>query len=117
MLFNGVKVGDVRRVYIDVTNPTVAIADTEIDRLTPITKSTQAVIGIAGLTGQANIEVKGADLNEPNLLDEAEASGTVGRSPRTLRRVNLLKTAQDIFNAPTTCSASWKVSPRTCADR
>ena len=28
VLFNGVKVGDVRRVYIDVTNPTVAIADT-----------------------------------------------------------------------------------------
>jgi phospholipid/cholesterol/gamma-HCH transport system substrate-binding protein len=49
VLFNGVKVGDVRRVYIDVLNPTVAIADAEIDRLTPITKSTQADIGIAGL--------------------------------------------------------------------
>ena len=73
VLFNGVKVGDVRRVYIDVDNPTVAIADTEIDRLTPITKSTQADIGLAGLTGQANIELKGADLKEPNLLDEAEA--------------------------------------------
>jgi phospholipid/cholesterol/gamma-HCH transport system substrate-binding protein len=34
VLFNGVKVGDVRRVYIDVENPSVAIADTEIDRLT-----------------------------------------------------------------------------------
>ncbi len=52
VLFNGVRVGDVRRVYIDVLNPTVAIADAEIDRLTPITKSTQADIGIAGLTGQ-----------------------------------------------------------------
>ena len=29
VLFNGVKVGDVRRVYIDVLNPTVAIADAE----------------------------------------------------------------------------------------
>ena len=51
-----VRVG--RRVYIDVLNPTVAIADAEIDRLTPITKSTQADIGIAGLTGQSNIELK-----------------------------------------------------------
>ncbi len=28
VLFNGVKVGDVTRVYIDVLNPKVAIADT-----------------------------------------------------------------------------------------
>lgn len=98
VLFNGVKVGDVKRVYIDVTNPTVAIADTEIDRLTPITKSTQAVIGIAGLTGQANIEVKGADLNEPNLLDEAEAAGTTAEIIADPSAVtNLLQTAQDIF--------------------
>lgn len=98
VLFNGVKVGDVKRVYIDVTNPTVAIADTEIDRLTPITRSTQAVIGIAGLTGQANIEVKGADLNEPNLLDEAEQAGTIAEITADPSAVtNLLQTAQDIF--------------------
>lgn len=98
VLFNGVKVGDVRRVYIDVLNPSVAIADTEIDRLTPITRSTQAVIGIAGLTGQANIEMRGADLQEPNLLDEAEAAGTVAEITADPSAVtNLLQTAQDIF--------------------
>jgi len=98
VLFNGVKVGDVKRVYIDVTNPTVAIADTEIDRLTPITRSTTAVIGIAGLTGQANIEIKGADLKEPNLLDEAEAAGTIAEINADPSAVtNLLQTAQDIF--------------------
>ncbi len=98
VLFNGVRVGDVRRVYIDVTNPTAAIADTEIDRLTPITRSTQAVIGIAGLTGQANIEIRGADLQEPNLLDQAEANGTVAEITADPSAVtNLLQTAQDIF--------------------
>ncbi|NGO52611.1 MlaD family protein [Allomesorhizobium camelthorni] len=98
VLFNGVKVGDVRRVYIDVLNPSVAIADTEIDRLTPITRSTRAVIGIAGLTGQANIEMRGADLQEPNLLDEAEANGTVAEITADPSAVtNLLQTAQDIF--------------------
>jgi phospholipid/cholesterol/gamma-HCH transport system substrate-binding protein len=98
VLFNGVKVGDVRRVYIDVENPTIAIADTEIDRLTPITKSTQADIGLAGLTGQANIELKGADPQEANLLDEAEASGTVAEIKANPSAVtNLLQTAQDIF--------------------
>jgi phospholipid/cholesterol/gamma-HCH transport system substrate-binding protein len=98
VLFNGVKVGDVRRVYIDVLNPTVAIADTEIDRLTPITKSTQADIGIAGLTGQSNIELKGADLREPNLLDEAEREERVAEITANPSAVtNLLQTAQDIF--------------------
>ncbi len=98
VLFNGVKVGDVRRVYIDVLNPTVAIADAEIDRLTPITKSTQADIGIAGLTGQSNIELKGADLSEPNLLDEAERDERIAEITANPSAVtNLLQTAQDIF--------------------
>lgn len=98
VLFNGVKVGDVKRVYIDVLNPTVAIADTEIDRLTPITKSTQADIGIAGLTGTANIELKGADPKEANLLDEAEQEGKIAEIVAKPSAVtNLLQTAQDIF--------------------
>jgi phospholipid/cholesterol/gamma-HCH transport system substrate-binding protein len=98
VLFNGVKVGDVRRVYIDVLNPTVAIADTDIDRLTPITKSTQADIGIAGLTGQSNIELKGADLREPNLLDEAEREERIAEITANPSAVtNLLQTAQNIF--------------------
>ena len=97
VLFNGVKVGDVRRVYIDVDNPTVAIADTEVDRMTPITKSTQADIGLAGLTGQANIELKGADPKEPKLLDQAEAEGKVAEIVANPSAVtNLLQTAQDI---------------------
>lgn len=99
VLFNGVKVGDVRRVYIDVDNPNAAIADTEVDRLTPITKSTQADIGIAGLTGQANVELKGANPDEPRLFDQAEAEGrvaTIVANPSAV--TNLLETAQDIFN-------------------
>lgn len=98
VLFNGVKVGDVRRVYLDVSNPQVAIADAEIDRLTPITQSTQADIGLAGLTGQANIELKGANIKEPNLLDQAEADGAVAEIVANPSAVtNLLQTAQDIF--------------------
>ncbi|MCA0049169.1 MCE family protein [Mesorhizobium sp. B283B1A] len=99
VLFNGVKVGDVKRVYIDVDNPTVAIADTEIDRMTPITKSTQADIGLAGLTGQANIELKGADPKEVKLLDQAEKEGKVAEIVANPSAVtNLLQTAQNIFN-------------------
>ncbi len=61
VLFNGVKVGSVDRVYIDPKNPTVAIADTQVDAKTPVTQSTVADVGIAGLTGQANIELRGGN--------------------------------------------------------
>ncbi|MEQ1952450.1 MlaD family protein [Mesorhizobium sp. CN2-181] len=98
VFFNGVKVGDVRRVYIDTANPSVAIADTQVDRLTPITRSTKAVIGIAGLTGQATLEIKGTDSQEPNLFDEADENGTVAEITADPSAVtNLLEKAQDIF--------------------
>ncbi len=106
VMFNGVKVGDVTRVYIDVSNPTVAIADTQVDRITPITRSTTAVIGIAGLTGQANIEIRGSDKDEPNLFDEAEAKGEVPEIVADPSAVtNLLERAQTIFNRADTVLA------------
>src|SRR5690606_10240130 len=100
VFFNGVKVGDVTRVYIDVSNPTVAIADALVDRLTPITRSTQADVGLAGLTtGQANIELRGGNPAEPNLLDLAEAEGTVAEMAANPSAVtNLLESAQNIFS-------------------
>ena len=77
VLFNGVKVGEVRRVYIDVSNPAVAIADTHVDPMTPITRSTRATVGIVGLTGTTNIEIKGGTSNEPNIFEEAEQNNTI----------------------------------------
>jgi len=42
VLFNGLKVGDVTRLFVDASNPDVVIAQTQIDATTPITRSTQA---------------------------------------------------------------------------
>lgn len=98
VLFNGVKVGDVTRIFIDVNDPTVALADTKIDRLTPITKSTSADVGLAGLTGQASIELKGGVVGEENLLAIAEANGTVAEitaNPSALG--NILQLAQNFL--------------------
>lgn len=98
VLFNGVKVGDVQRIYIDANNPNAAIADTQVDRSTPITKSTQADIGLAGLTGQANIELKGGNAKEPRLIEEAEKRDEIPEIQANPSAVtNLLATAQDIF--------------------
>ncbi|ESX37926.1 MlaD family protein [Mesorhizobium sp. LSHC440A00] len=98
VLFNGVKVGVVKRVYFDRNDPNAAIATTEIDQTTPLTKSTQADIGIASLAGQVNIELKGADPKEPNLLEEAAKEGRTAEIVANPSAVtNLLQTAQNIF--------------------
>ncbi len=98
VFFNGIRVGDVRNVEIDPNDLAAAIAIAEVKRNTPITKSTKADIGIAGLTGQANIELRGANLDEPKLLDEAEEAGTIAEITANPSAVtNLLQTAQDIF--------------------
>lgn len=98
VLFNGVKVGDVRRVYLDLTNPQVAVADAEVDRLTPITRSTQADVGLAGLTGQANIELKGGDPTEQNLLHLAEQNNEIAEITASPSAVtDLLQTAQSLM--------------------
>ncbi|EJF88818.1 MlaD family protein [Bartonella tamiae] len=98
VFFNGIRVGTVRRLTLDESNPNMVIAKTEINGTVPITRSTVATLGFQGLTGLAFIELKGGSLNEPNLLEEAERDDTVARidaDPSTFN--NLLATAQDIF--------------------
>ena len=98
VLFNGVKVGDVQRIFIDVNDPNVALADATIDRLTPITQSTIADVGIAGLTGQASIELKGGKIGEENLIAAAEAKGEVAEitaNPSALG--NILQLSQNFL--------------------
>jgi len=99
VFFNGIRVGQVRRLILDDTNPNMVIAKTEINGTTPVTRSTEATLGFQGLTGLAFIELKGGDLNEPNLLKEAEKYDSVARidaDPSTFN--NLMATAQDIFS-------------------
>ncbi|MHC5230333.1 MlaD family protein [Brucella sp. LJL56] len=97
VLFNGIKVGDVRRLHLDETNPEMVIVQTRVNAATPITRSTAATLGFQGLTGQAYIELKGGRLDEPNLLTEAAKEDTVARIDADPSAVNnLLATAQDI---------------------
>jgi len=96
--FNGIRVGQVRRLVLDDTNPAMVIAKTQIAASTPVTRSTEATLGFQGLTGLAFIELKGGSLDEENLLVEAEKENAVARidaDPSTIN--NLLATAQNIF--------------------
>jgi phospholipid/cholesterol/gamma-HCH transport system substrate-binding protein len=98
VLFNGVRVGDLRRVYIDVNDPDVAIAEARVDRRTPITASTQVDVGLAGLTGQASIEMRGAQPGERSLFDIALEEGRIAEvTARPSAVADLLESAQSIF--------------------
>src|SRR5690606_28985057 len=69
-----------------------------VDRLTPVTASTTADLGLAGLTGTANIELRGGNPSEPNLFDLAEQEGEVAEMIANPSAVtNLLESAQNIF--------------------
>jgi phospholipid/cholesterol/gamma-HCH transport system substrate-binding protein len=95
--FNGVRVGDVRNVFIDVTNPKVANVEAVISRLTPITATTRATITLTGLTGAAEIELKGGDPEERNIFDIADEKGEVAVIDAEPSAVtNILETVQDI---------------------
>ncbi len=97
VLFNGIKVGVVKRLAIDAQNPKGVIADTEVDSDTPITFKTEATLGFQGLTGQAYIELKGGDPNAINLLKAAEITGEtphIDADPGAVN--NLINQAQDI---------------------
>ncbi|MEP7454918.1 MlaD family protein [Phyllobacterium sp. SB3] len=98
VLFNGIKVGTVRRLSIDSNNPDAVIAQAEVNATTPITRSTQATLGFAGLTGQAFIELKGGKLYEPMLLEEAAKEDSIARIDADPSVVNnLLQKAQTIL--------------------
>ncbi|WP_193227636.1 MlaD family protein [Aureimonas psammosilenae] len=97
VLFNGLRVGDVRSLRIDPNDPRTVIASTRVDGTTPITTSTRATIGFAGLTGQAFIELKGGSVSERNIIQYAQEQGAVPvirADPSDV--TDILATAKDI---------------------
>lgn len=96
VFFNGLKVGEVKRLFIDSTNPDAVIVQTEIDSTTPITRSTVATLAFEILAGQAHLELTGGKAYEPKLLEEADKEDTIARmdvDPSSLK--TLVQTAQD----------------------
>lgn len=97
VLFNGIKVGDVRRLIIDAKNPKGIVAITEVNIDTPVTSSTKATLGFQGLTGQAYIELKGGDPGGENILAKAAETGDLAIIEADPGAVNnLIDRAQNI---------------------
>lgn len=97
VLFNGIKIGDVRGLEIDPSNPSAVIVRAEVDQRAPITPQTKATLGFQGLTGQAYIELQGGDPNGENILQAALAAGGTAKIDAGPGAVNnLIDKAQQI---------------------
>jgi phospholipid/cholesterol/gamma-HCH transport system substrate-binding protein len=67
VLFNGIRVGDVARVFFDKDQPQQAFADVEVDRDTPIRTDTKARLDVTLLSGAALVAFNGGDPKSPSL--------------------------------------------------
>ena len=73
--FNGVRVGEVRRLAFDTTNLNAVDAHLAIDRDAPITAATQATLEAQGLLGAVYVSLAGGDLDKP--LDRAKGAPVI----------------------------------------
>ena len=73
--FNGVRVGEVRRLAFDKTNLNAVDAHLAIDRAAPITAATQATLEAQGLLGAVYVSLAGGDLDKP--LDRAKGAPVI----------------------------------------
>jgi phospholipid/cholesterol/gamma-HCH transport system substrate-binding protein len=105
VLFNGIRVGEVRTLRINPEDPNEVEAMVGVDPSQPIKADTKASLGIQGLTGIAFIELKGGSGKLPNLLDQpgiptlqAQGSGLQDLIASAQELVTKVNTAVDRVN-------------------
>lgn len=70
--YNGVDVGNVKKIVLDLKNPQQVDILLNIQEGTPITTATRATVMIQGLTGVGYVSLSGGALNAPPLVATAD---------------------------------------------
>lgn len=65
--FNGIKVGEVSALRLDLKDPRKVLATIRIAASTPVRQDTQARLSLAGITGTSFIQLSSGDPNSPPL--------------------------------------------------
>ncbi len=94
VLFNGLKVGDVRKIALNPGNPTEVRALIKVDRLTPVHTDTRVLLSYQGLTGVASIELTGGSPTAPLLKYGSDGDAATMYAERTLLQ-NITDRAQE----------------------
>ena len=114
--FNGIKVGDVRRIYLEPKDATMVIAEVRVTSDVPIRQDSVATLEPQGITGVNYIQIGAGTPSKPLLKDVTPAGetpvihtradaltsllggagGIVQKAGETLDRVNLILSDQNI---------------------
>ena len=107
VVFNGIKVGEVKRLSLDPQRPSTVVAELSVQTATPIKNDTSVVLGFQGLTGVGYVEMSGGSPDQPDIWEmESPAVLIASRSSmqdllagaRTImsRADQTLKTVEDL---------------------
>ncbi len=69
--YNGIQVGEVRRLSLAVDNPSQVLARVRVNGGTPVKVDTKAKLTLTGLTGVAVIQLSGGTSDAPMLADHS----------------------------------------------
>ncbi|WP_026379628.1 MlaD family protein [Afifella pfennigii] len=110
VLFNGIKVGDVRGLALDPQDPSRVVAEIAVRDDVPIKADTEVSLGFQGLTGVGYVEMVGGSADKPDIWQAspgvpvleadrssmqdlmASARQITGRLDKTLRALETLIT-------------------------
>lgn len=87
VLYRGIPVGRVAHIGIDPDNVEMVLVTIEVDRETPIKADTVATLEFQGLTGIANVQLRGGTRASARLDPNAETPPRIGSRRSALERV------------------------------
>jgi phospholipid/cholesterol/gamma-HCH transport system substrate-binding protein len=67
VVFNGIKVGEVKRLSLDPERPSTVVAELSVQTNTPIKSDTNVVLGFQGLTGVGFVDMSGGSPDAPDI--------------------------------------------------
>ncbi|SHN48891.1 MlaD family protein [Desulfovibrio litoralis] len=100
-LFNGVRVGQVRRINLDQKDPSLVNVLVEISDDTPVRKDSVARLEARGMTGLAVVSISGGSAESPLLVPTAQ---------ERIPKIQTISSPLDVFlsNAPEMITAANK---------
>ncbi|CAM3626418.1 ABC transporter permease [Pseudomonas reidholzensis] len=92
--YNGIKVGDVTTLRLDPEDPRRVLARIRLSADTPVKQDTQAKLTLAGVTGNAFIQLSGGTPQSPELKGKDGKLAVIVASPSPISR--LLNDSSDL---------------------
>src|ERR1700688_4847164 len=104
VLFNGIRVGEVTQLALNVDKPTQVVAMLQVNKATPIRSDTRVGLEFAGLTGIASVSLRGISATTTLLEREEGEPPTLKADPNAGQDVmaaarEVLTKAQDVITS------------------